>query len=94
MRFAFVLILMLMSAPCAAAEAVRPSCNVQEHASMLARIGRLVHSSCGKIEGIAMGQTRESARRNCCYYGTRPILEEAAAYSPSTGRWYAVIRYR
>ena len=94
MRILFVLFLLMLSAPSVQAENVRPSANVQEHASLLARIGRLVHSSCGKIEGIGMGQTRESARRNCCYFGTRPIAEEATAYSSSTGRWYAVIRYR
>ena len=94
MRLLFVLILLVLASPSVQAETVRPSSSVQDHASLLARIGRLVHSSCGKIEGIGMGQTRESARRNCCYFGTRPIAEEATAYSSSTGRWYAVIRYR
>jgi hypothetical protein len=86
---AIVLFVLLLSA---SAPAAGPS--AQEHASFLARMGRLVHSSCNRIEGIGMGQTREQARRNCCYFGTRPIVEEGTAYSPTSRRWYAVIRYR
>lgn len=79
----------------ASAPAAQPSsASAQEHASFLARIGRLVHSSCGRIEGIGTGQTREQARRNCCYFGTRQIVEEGVAYSPTIRRWFAVIRYR
>jgi hypothetical protein len=75
-----------------AAPAAGPT--AQAHASYLARIGRLVHSSCGRIEGIGTGQTADQARRNCCYFGRRQIVEEATAYSPTARRWFAVIRYR
>lgn len=66
----------------------------QDHALVLARRGTLVHSGCGQFEGIGIGSTPEQARRNCCYFGKRQIIEEGVAYSPATRRWYAVIRYR
>lgn len=66
----------------------------QDHAVVLARRGALVHSGCSQTEGIGVGSTPEQARRNCCYFGKRPIAEEGVAYSPVTRRWYAVIRYR
>lgn len=66
----------------------------QDHATVIARRGVLVHSSCGQYEGIGCGSTPEAARRNCCFFGRRVIVEEGCAYSPVTRRWYAVIRYR
>jgi hypothetical protein len=66
----------------------------QDHAVVIARRGVLVHSSCNRWEGIGMGSTPEAARRNCCYYGRRPIVEEGVAYSPARRQWFAVIRYR
>ena len=66
----------------------------QDHATIIARRGTLVHSSCGQYEGIGCGSTPEQARRNCCFFGKRVIVEEGVAYSPVTRRWYAVIRYR
>lgn len=66
----------------------------QDHAVVLARRGALVHSSCGQWEGIGCGSTPDQARRNCCFFGKRPIVDEGVAYSQATGRWYAVIRYR
>ena len=68
--------------------------SAQDHATILARRGTLVHSHCGQTEGIGMGSTPEAARRNCCFFGRRTIVEEGVAYSPATRRWYAVIRYR
>jgi hypothetical protein len=68
--------------------------SAQEHATIIARRGTLVHSSCGQTEGIGMGSTPEAARKNCCFFGKRVIVEEGVAYSPATRRWYAVIRYR
>ena len=68
--------------------------SAQEHATIIARRGTLVHSQCSQTEGIGMGSTPEQARRNCCFFGKRQILEEGVAYSPITRRWYAVIRYR
>jgi hypothetical protein len=54
----------------------------------------LVHSSCGQYEGIGCGSTPEAARRNCCFFGKRVIVEEGVAYSPARRQWFAVIRYR
>ena len=66
----------------------------QDHAVIIARRGSLVHSQCSTTEGIGMGSTPEQARRNCCYFGRKVIIEEGIAYSPVTRRYYAVIRYR
>ena len=68
--------------------------SAQEHATIIARRGTLVHSQCSQTEGIGMGSTPEAARRNCCFFGKKVIVEEGVAYSPVTRRWYAVIRYR
>lgn len=66
----------------------------QDHALVLARRGTLVHSSCGQTEGIGCGATPEQARRNCCYFGRKVIIDEGVAYSPTARKWFAVIRYR
>ncbi len=66
----------------------------QDHAVVIAGRGSLVHSSCGQYEGIGTGSTPEAARRNCCFFGKRAIVEEGVAYSPVARRWFAVIRYR
>jgi len=68
--------------------------SAQNHAVVIARRGSLVHSSCGQYEGIGTGSTPEQARRNCCFFGKRVIVEEGVAYSPVARRWFAVIRYR
>lgn len=68
--------------------------SAQDHAVVIARRGSLVHSSCGQYEGIGRGSTPEAARRNCCFFGKRVIVEEGVAYSPSRRQWFAVIRYR
>jgi hypothetical protein len=68
--------------------------SAQDHALVLARRGTLVHSHCGQTEGIGCGSTAESARRNCCYFGKRQIVDEGVAYSPAARKWFAVIRYR
>jgi hypothetical protein len=66
----------------------------QDHAVVIARRGSLVHSQCNQYEGIGMGSTPEAARRNCCFFGKRVIVEEGVAYSPARRMWFAVIRYR
>jgi len=66
----------------------------QDHAVVIARRGSLVHSQCNQYEGIGMGATPEAARRNCCFFGKRVIVEEGVAYSPARRMWFAVIRYR
>ena len=68
--------------------------SAQDHAVVIARRGSLVHSNCDQYEGIGTGSTREQARRNCCFFGQRVIVEEGCAYSPAARRWFAVIRYR
>jgi hypothetical protein len=68
--------------------------SAQDHALVLARRGTLVHSHCNQTEGIGMGSTPESARRNCCFFGRKVIVDEGVAYSPTARKWFAVIRYR
>jgi len=68
--------------------------SAQDHAVVIARRGSLVHSSCGQYEGIGCGSTPEAARRNCCFFGRRAIIEEGVAWSPVRRMWFAVIRYR
>ena len=93
MRFVFALLLALVAA---SASAAGPTVIVtaQDHATIIARRGVLVHSKCGQYEGIGCGSTPEAARRNCCYFGRRQIVEEGVAYSPVKRMWFAVIRYR
>jgi len=98
MRFLALLMLLTLSSAAVAdtnvyARNVTIS-SAQEHALVLARRGTLVHSNCSQTEGIGCGSTAESARRNCCYFGKRQIVEEGVAYSPATRKWFAVIRYR
>lgn len=98
MRFFCLALALLCSAAVAQDVIVAPRGRVivsaQEHATIIARRGTLVHSSCGQTEGIGSGSTPEQARRNCCYFGKRVIVEEGVAYSPVRRRWFAVIRYR
>jgi hypothetical protein len=68
--------------------------SAQDHALVLARRGTLVHSHCNQTEGIGMGLTPEAARRNCCFFGRKVIVDEGVAYSPTARKWFAVIRYR
>lgn len=68
--------------------------SAQDHATIIARRGVLGHSRCNQFEGIGSGRTPEEARRNCCYFGRRVIVEEGVAWSPVARRWFAVIRYR
>ena len=68
--------------------------SAQDHALALARRGTLVHSHCNQTEGIGMGSTPEAARRNCCFFGRKVIVDEGVAYSPTARKWFAVIRYR
>ena len=99
MRFFVVLLVCLFCAVSAHADtnvvARRGSVvSAQDHAVVIARRGSLVHSSCGQYEGIGTGSTPEAARRNCCFFGKRVIVDEGVAYSPVARRWFAVIRYR
>jgi hypothetical protein len=97
MRFLFVLLIALAAVSVQAQTIVvrGPAViSAQEHATIIARRGTLVHSQCSQTEGIGMGSTPEAARRNCCFFGKRVIVEEGVAYSPVTRRYYAVIRYR
>jgi hypothetical protein len=70
--------------------------SAQADADEMARTGILRHCgrNGGQVEGIGCGPTPEAARRACCFYGKRPIVEEGVAYSPVRRQWFAVIRYR
>jgi len=98
MRFLFALLVCLaaVSAQADTRVIVRGPAVVtaQDHATIIARRGSLVHSQCNQYEGIGMGATPEAARRNCCFFGKRVIVEEGVAYSPVRRMWFAVIRYR
>jgi hypothetical protein len=98
MRFLFALLVCLaaVSAQADTRVIVRGPAVVtaQDHAVVIARRGSLVHSHCNQYEGIGMGSTPEAARRNCCFFGRRQIVEEGVAYSPVRRMWFAVIRYR
>jgi hypothetical protein len=93
MRF-FVALLLAVVAASASAAGPTVIVTAQDHATIIARRGVLVHSRCGQYEGIGCGSTPEQARRNCCYFGRRQIVEEGVAYSPARRQWFAVIRYR
>jgi hypothetical protein len=97
MRFAFVVFLALTASFVhGQTVAVRGPAviSAQDHAVIIARRGSLVHSQCSQTEGIGMGSTPEAARRNCCFFGRKQIVEEGIAYSPSRRMYFAVIRYR
>jgi hypothetical protein len=97
MRFAFV-VLFALAASLANGQTVivrGPAViSAQEHATIIARRGSLVHSQCSQTEGIGMGSTPEAARRACCFFGKKVIVEEGVAYSPTRRMYFAVIRYR
>ena len=89
------LIACLLAAVCFTAEAAPVVIvTAQDHATVIARRGVLVHSGCNQYEGIGCGATAEQARRNCCFFGKRVIVEEGVSYSPARRQWFAVIRYR
>jgi hypothetical protein len=99
MRFVFALLICLVATFAVAdgTVVVRRGGSVitaQDHAVIIARRGSLVHSQCSQTEGIGMGSTPEQARRNCCYFGRKVILEEGIAYSPTRRMYFAVLRYR
>jgi hypothetical protein len=98
MRFLAMLLLLTLSSAAVADTNVYARkatiVSAQDHALVLARRGTLVHSHCNQTEGIGCGSTAEIARRNCCYFGKRQIVEEGVAYSPTARKWFAVIRYR
>jgi hypothetical protein len=106
MRSAVAALIVLIVASVASADTVvvnrggivrRPAVVVtsaQDHAVVLAGRGAFYHSSCGQYEGIGEGSTPDQARRNCCFFGRRVIVDEGVAWSPLRRRWIAVIRYQ
>ena len=68
--------------------------SAQDHAVFLAGRGAFHHSGCNQYEGIGEGSTPDQARRNCCFFGRRVIVDEGVAWSPLRRRWVAVIRYQ
>jgi len=65
----------------------------QQDAETMARTGVLRHCgrSGGAVEGIGFGQSRESAIRNCCYWGNRKAKEIGTCRGPRG--WFACVRY-
>ncbi|MCX7404846.1 MAG: hypothetical protein NT089_03845 [Planctomycetia bacterium] len=65
----------------------------QQDAETMARTGVLRHCgrSGGAVEGIGFGQSRESAIRNCCYWGNRKPKEIGTCRGPRG--WFACVRY-
>ena len=97
MRSAIVAFVVAFSGMCLAQDVIVRGpviVSAQEHTTVIASRGRLIHSRCNRYEGIGCGSTPDEARRNCCYFGQRIIIEEGVAWSPVARRWFAVIRYR
>jgi hypothetical protein len=64
----------------------------QDHATIIARRGSLVHSQCSQTEGIGFSAVSpDDAIRRCCFWGKRKAREIGVARG-SRG-WYAVVRY-
>lgn len=68
--------------------------SAQDHAVFLAGRGAFHHSKCNQYEGIGEGSSPERARKACCFFGKRVIVDEGVAWSPLRRRWIAVIRYQ
>lgn len=83
-----------LAVPAAESYVITLETSAQQDAETMARTGLLKHcgTSGGSLEGIGRGPTRESAIKNCCFWG-RPYREIGAAKSRS-GVWFAVVRYR
>ena len=63
-------------------------------AAYMASLGRIGHFGGNPYaaEGVGMGPTPDSAVRNCCYYGKRPIADQGVCQG-ANGYWYACCRY-
>ena len=100
MRSAVAALMFLFAASAASADTVivrRPAVvitSAQDHAVILAGRGAFHHSKCNQYEGIGEGSSPERARRACCFFGKRVIVDEGVAWSPLRRRWIAVIRYQ
>ena len=100
MRSAVAALMVLFAASAAPADTVivrRPAVvitSAQDHAVILAGRGAFYHSKCNQYEGIGEGSSPERARRACCFFGRRVIVDEGVAWSPIRRRWIAVIRYQ
>ncbi len=72
---------------------MRAPSTAQQDAETMARTGILQH--CGRaggaIEGIGFGQSRESAIKNCCYWGQRKPREVGTCRGHRG--WFACVRY-
>jgi hypothetical protein len=68
----------------------------QQHADDLARRGAFGHCRNHGVffEGIGLGPTPDVAKRNCCYWGQRQLVEVAVSWSPIRRAYIAVARYR
>lgn len=93
----FLVIFLFAAAPFGIVEAqtttTRARSTAQQDAETMARTGVLQH--CGRaggaVEGIGFGQSRESAIKNCCYWGQRKP-KEIGTCKGHRG-WFACVRY-
>ena len=68
----------------------------QNKADRMARNGRMGHLGGGfgggRAEGVGVGSTRQSAIRNCCFWGRRTPIDIGVATNGR--RWYACVIYK
>jgi hypothetical protein len=103
MRFLSALLLALVVASTASATDMIVSgprrtvvvSGAEGHATVIARRGALVHSSCGQVEGIGFSTVSpDHAIRSCCFWGRRQAVDIGVSWSPIRRGWFAVVRYR
>lgn len=95
MRMILALLIALCVAPVVAQNVTITIVPAQQAAEDMARTGVLRHCgrAGGRPEGIGMGFSRDSAIRNCCFWGQRKPVEIGVAQGRN-GRWYACVRYQ
>jgi hypothetical protein len=95
MRSLLACLIVAVASVAAAAPPVVVVTGAQDHAVVLARRGALVHSGCGRYEGIGFSTAGPlQAKKNCCYWGRRTPVDIGVAYSPLRRGWFAVVRYQ
>jgi hypothetical protein len=92
----FVCASIVDAAPRRASNPVRASVGLSAHqsASISASTGVMAHRGGSfRYEGVGFSSaSADAALRNCCYWGTRPVVESAVVRG-SRG-WFACVRYR
>lgn len=83
-------LLALLLAICAATAFAETA---QDHAFLLVQRRGFFHAR-GHVEGIGMSPVSAAdARRRCCYFGRKVVIDEGAAWCPVRRVWIAVLRY-